>query len=99
MCSPKPFKWSTLKHSKIKRADASDPQHAPETVTEPQKSRPAAPPQRSIEARNKANTLRNSAKVEAYLIELEKSQGFEKSWAVRERLEQGIISFNELGRP
>jgi hypothetical protein len=37
-------------------------------------------------------------KVEHYLMEIEKAHGFAKSWALRERLEQGQMSFDELMR-
>lgn len=37
-------------------------------------------------------------KVEHYLMEVEKAQGFAKSWALRERLEQGQVSFDDLMR-
>jgi hypothetical protein len=37
-------------------------------------------------------------KVEHYLMEVEKIHGFAKSWALRERLEQGHVSFDELMR-
>lgn len=37
-------------------------------------------------------------KVEDYLMQVERAQGFAKSWALRERLEQGRISFDELTR-
>lgn len=53
---------------------------------------------RAKETRNKANTRRNAAKVEHYLMEIEKAHGFAKSWALRERLEQGEISLEELMR-
>jgi len=53
----------------------------------------------SKETRNKANTIRNSAKVEQFLMEeVEKVHGFAKSWALRERLELGQVSFDELRR-
>ena len=52
--------------------------------------------QRALKSRNKANTIRNWAKVENYLMEVEKVHGFAKSWALRERLEQGDVSLDEL---
>jgi hypothetical protein len=91
----KPLKWSTLQSSKKKPANRI----AAEILTQPLKPQSEAPPRQPIEARNRANTLRNSAKVEEYLIQLEKVQGFEKSWAVREQLERGQVSFNDLKRP
>jgi hypothetical protein len=84
-----------LQRSKKNPADRT----TPEAAIQPLKSRPEAAPRQPIEARNRANTLRNSAKVEQYLIELEKVQGFEKSWAIREQLERGQVSFNDLKRP
>jgi hypothetical protein len=88
--------WSILKHSKSKPVD---------TPIVP-RSKPAVPPPnvhpddllRLKHARNKANTIRNSAKVEHYLMEVEKSHGYAKSWAYRERLEQGHVSLDELMR-
>jgi hypothetical protein len=52
----------------------------------------------SKESRNRANTIRNAAKVEHYLMEVEKIHGFAKSWELRERLEKGQVSFDELLR-
>jgi hypothetical protein len=52
----------------------------------------------SKESRNKANTIRNTAKIEQFLMEVEKVHGFARSWAMRERLEQGQVSFDELLR-
>ena len=49
-------------------------------------------------ARNRANTLRNSVKVEQFLMEVEKVHGFARSWALRERLEQGQVSLEEAMR-
>ena len=57
---------------------------------------PAHPLTDSIRARNRAHTLRNAMKVEQYLTELEKVQGFAKSWDLRERLERGDITFDQL---
>jgi hypothetical protein len=54
--------------------------------------------QRLQQSRNKANTIRNSAKVEHYLMEVEKVHGFAKAWALRERLEQGEISLDDVMR-
>jgi hypothetical protein len=55
--------------------------------------------QRLQQSRNKANTIRNWAKVENYLMEVEKVHGFARSWALRERLEQGDVSLDEaMGR-
>ena len=53
---------------------------------------------RQKHSRNRANTIRNSAKVEQFLIEVEKIQGFAKSWALRERLELGHVSLEEVMR-
>ena len=55
-------------------------------------------PQQSKQSRNKANTRRNSAQVEQYLTEIEKAHGFAKSWQLRERLEQGDVTLEELKR-
>ena len=53
-------------------------------------------PEQSKQARNKAQTRKNSAKVEEYLMEIEKSQGWAKSWEMRERLERGEVTLDEL---
>jgi hypothetical protein len=55
-------------------------------------------PSRLKQSRNKANTIRNWAKVENYLMEIEKAYGFARSWALRERFEQGQVSLDELKR-
>jgi hypothetical protein len=60
------------------------------------KGQPDALAQRLIENRNKANTIKNAAKAELFLMEVEKVQGFAKSWALRERLEQGQVSLEDL---
>ena len=38
-------------------------------------------------------------KVEDYLIAVEKSRGFANAWELRERLERGEVTLDELGRP
>ena len=56
-------------------------------------------PQQSINAdraRNIAHTRKNSAKVEQFLMQVEKVQGFAKSWELRERLERGDIRLGQL---
>ena len=55
-------------------------------------------PQQSKQSRNRAQTLRNSARVEDYLTAVEKSRGFEPAWDLRERLERGDVTLEELGR-
>ena len=55
-------------------------------------------PQQSKQSRNRAHTLRNSARVEDYLMAVEKSRGFDKAWELRERLERGEVTLEELGR-
>jgi hypothetical protein len=87
-----------LKQSNSKRAGARTSQNAPEAPNPPVPGQPNAVVQRSKESRNKANTYRNSVKVEHYLMEVEKAHGFAKSWALRERLEQGHISLDDLMR-
>ena len=57
---------------------------------------PAHPLTESIRARNRAHTRRNAMKLEQYLTELEKVQGFARSWDLRERLERGDITLDEL---
>jgi len=49
-------------------------------------------------ARNRANSVRNSSKVERYLTEVEKVHGFATSWVFRERLERGDATLVELMR-
>jgi hypothetical protein len=53
-------------------------------------------PTRSTAARNQANTRRNLAKVEEYLMNVEKTRGYAKSWELRERLERGDVTLGEL---
>ncbi len=55
-------------------------------------------PQQSQQGRNKAHTRRNSAKVEQYLMDIEKAHGFARSWELRERLERGDVTLEELQR-
>ena len=54
--------------------------------------------QQSQQARNKANTGKNSCKVERYLTEVERAHGCAKSWAMRERFERGDITLNDILR-
>ena len=57
------------------------------------------PLQQSIESlrtRNKAHTRRNSTKVEQYLTEVEKLHGCARSWELRERLERGDVTLQQL---
>jgi hypothetical protein len=58
-------------------------------------SRPSAP---SLQARNKTHNRRNAAKVDQYLMEVEKVHGFAKSWELRERFERGDVTLGGLGR-
>ena len=51
------------------------------------------------QSRNRAHTRKNAARAEQYLTEFEKVHGFAKAWELRERLERGQISLNELTRP
>ncbi|HEX4794219.1 MAG TPA: hypothetical protein VH370_10535 [Humisphaera sp.] len=55
------------------------------------------PPQ-SQQARNKANTRRNWDRIEQHLTEVEKVQGSARAWKLREQLEQGHITINDLKR-
>ena len=50
----------------------------------------------SQERRNISRTRRNWAKVEQFLTDLEKSEGFARAWALRERLERGHVTLEEL---
>jgi len=54
------------------------------------------PPTKSKEDRNKAATRKNAVKVEQYLTEVEKAHGCAKAWALRERLELGHVTLEEL---
>jgi hypothetical protein len=56
-------------------------------------SRPPQPSTHSVRSSNLAHNRRNAAKVEQYLTDVEKVQGFAKSWALRERLESGDARF------
>jgi hypothetical protein len=55
-------------------------------------------PPLSKQSRNKSNTRKNSAKVEQYLTEIEKAHGFARSWELREQLEQGHVTLDDLKR-
>ena len=54
------------------------------------------PQTKSKEDRNKAATRKNAVKVEQYLTEIEKAYGCAKAWALRERLEFGHVTLEEL---
>ena len=56
------------------------------------------PPTPSPQARNKSLNRKNGAKVDQYLMEVEKVQGFAKAWELRERFERGDVTLGELGR-
>jgi hypothetical protein len=51
---------------------------------------------KSREGRNQAATRRNSLKVEQYLTDVEKAHGCARAWALRERLEHGHVTLEEL---
>jgi hypothetical protein len=55
-------------------------------------------PQQSQQSRNKANTRRNAAQADDYLIIVEKSRGFARAWELRGRLERGEVTLDELRR-
>jgi len=55
-------------------------------------------PQPSQQDRNKANTRRNWDRIEQHLTEVEKTQGAARAWKLREQLEQGDITINDLKR-
>jgi hypothetical protein len=55
-------------------------------------------PTDSVRTRNKAQARKNWSKIEQYLSEVEKVHGCEKSWKLRQRLEQGDVTLAELGR-
>jgi hypothetical protein len=54
--------------------------------------------QQSQQSRNKANTRRNAAQIDDYLIVVEKSRGFARAWELRGRLERGEVTLDELRR-
>jgi hypothetical protein len=85
-----------VKHFNSKQAVDRISQNGSIAVIDPIDGERPALPRKSKESRNKANTIRNSAKVEQYLMEVEKAQGFAQSWALRERLEQGHVSLDDL---
>ena len=53
-------------------------------------------PQQSQQTRNKANTRRNWDRIEQHLTQVEKTQGSARAWKLREQLEQGHITINDL---
>jgi hypothetical protein len=55
-------------------------------------------PQQTQQSRNKANTRRNAAQIDDYLIVVEKSRGFARAWELRGRLERGEVTLDELRR-
>ena len=55
-------------------------------------------PQQSQQARNKASTRKNWDKVEQHLTEVEKRQGFARAWDLRQQLELGKITLDDLKR-
>jgi hypothetical protein len=75
---------------------AKPPAQAPHARSADPLTPDAAEVLRLKQARNRASTARNWAKVENYLMEVEKSQGYAKSWALRERLEQGHVCLDDL---
>jgi hypothetical protein len=52
----------------------------------------------AVRTRNKSQNRRNAAKVEQYLMEVEKAYGCARSWGLRVRLEQGDVALGELTR-
>jgi hypothetical protein len=56
------------------------------------------PSARSVQSMNVAHNRRNAAKIEQYLMDVEKVQGCAKAWALRERLERGEDKFAGAGR-
>jgi hypothetical protein len=51
-----------------------------------------------VQSRNKAHNRRNAAKVEQYLMEVERVHGCSKSWALREQFERGDVTLGEFNR-
>jgi hypothetical protein len=85
-----------LKYSKSKRV--STPSKPGPSSADPPKTAHPDEVLRLKHSRNRANTIRNSAKVEHFLMEVERAQGFAKSWALRERLELGHVTLEEAMR-
>ena len=58
------------------------------------------PPQspESLRNRNRTYNRKNSAKIEQYLMTIEKVHGFARSWELRERLERGDIRLSQVSR-
>ena len=56
------------------------------------------PEPQSQQSRNKAATRKNWSKVEDYLTRVERSHGFDKAWKLRQQLESGEITLDELTR-
>ena len=84
-----------MKYFRCNHADTS--QSAAEPASAPKTDR-ADELLRLKRSRNRANTIRNWSKVEDYLMRVEKANGFARSWVLRERLEQGQVSLDELMR-
>ena len=88
-----------MKPSNLKRpVTRTSPKKTPDAVIEPPKPQGHELVQRAKRNRNKANTARNSAKVDHYLMEYEKAHGFSKSWELRERFERGDITLEDVLR-
>jgi hypothetical protein len=52
----------------------------------------------SKQHRKIANTRRNSAKAEQFLTQVEKADGCAKAWELRQQLELGQVTLEELAR-
>ena len=70
----------------------------PSSPPSPPQSSPPSPPQSSPAARNRASNRRNWSKAEAYLTNVEKAHGLAKAWELRERLERGEVTVDDLPR-
>jgi hypothetical protein len=70
---------------------------SPGLAPDPQPN-PGRPQVKSREDRNKAATRKDSVRVEQYLTDFERAHGFAKAWALRERLEHGHVTLDELRR-
>jgi hypothetical protein len=86
--STNPFERSIVNHFNSRRADGRNSQALIDPINGQR--------QRLQQSCNKANTIRNWSKVEHYLMEVEKAHGCARSWALRERLEQGHVTLSEL---
>ena len=63
----------------------------------PAAARDSREPVKSREDRNKTATRKDAVRVEQYLTEIERAHGTARAWALRERLERGEVTLEQLG--